>query len=89
MSRTASQPIVAVEVKATSKFLDRMLRKMRACQGGGHAEHKKCIALQALRPQLFLAVAASETWRLCVVLERDGRAVLGDELPDLERLRFH
>jgi hypothetical protein len=79
---------VAVETKATPKFLDRLLREMRACRATSHAEHEKCLALQVLRPRLFLAVAASETWRLCTVIERDGRAVLGDELPDLQRLQF-
>jgi hypothetical protein len=33
-------------------------------------------------------VAAAETWRLFTVVERHGRATLGDELPNLERLQF-
>lgn len=88
MTPAASRSRVAVETKATPKLLDRLLREMRACQATSHAEHEKCLALQVLRPRLFLAVAASETWRLCSVAERDGRAVLGDELPDLQSLHF-
>ena len=88
MSPVATHSRVAVETKATPKLLDRLLREMRACRATSHAEHKKCLALQVIRPQLFLGVAASETWRLCNVTERDGRAVLRDELPDLESLRF-
>jgi hypothetical protein len=79
---------VVVETKATAKLLQHLLREIRACQTTGHPEHKKCVALQVLRPQLFLAVAASATWRLFTVDDREGRAVLGDELPDLEALRF-
>jgi hypothetical protein len=48
----------------------------------------KCVAIAELRPRLFLVVAAGETWRLFTVVERDGQAVLGDELPDLNRLHF-
>jgi len=69
-------------------LLDRLLGEMRACRGTSHAEHEKCLALEVFRPRLFLAVAASETWRLCTVVEREGRAVLGDELPDLQSLHW-
>lgn len=84
----ATRSCVAVETKATPKLLERMLREMHACQAASHKEHEKCLALQVIRPRLFLAVAAMETWRLWTVVDRGGRAVLGDELPDLESLHF-
>lgn len=77
-----------VETKATARLLQVLVREMHDCQATEHPEHEKCVALQVLRPGLFLAAAASETWRLFTVVERDGRAVLGEELPNLERLRF-
>ena len=83
---------VGVEAKATPKMLAKLLAGMRACQNDGlrhsRSDHVKCTAIAVLRPRLFLGVAAAETWRLFNVVERDGRAVLGDELPDLDRLRF-
>lgn len=82
---------IAVEAKATPKLINRLLWETRACQMGGapdHAEHEKCLALRILRPRLFLAVAASETRRLFPVVERNGHVLLGDELPDLQSLRF-
>lgn len=81
-----------VEAKATAKMLDRLLEGMRACHTDGaphsRTDHVKCSAIAVVRPRLFLGVAAAETWRLFTVVERNGRAVLGDELPDLDRLRF-
>lgn len=88
MSLSATGSRVAVETKATLTLLGRLLREMRSCQGTGHAEHEKCLALQVFRPRLFLAVAASEAWRLYTVGEREGRAVLGEELRDLQSLHF-
>ena len=88
MSVAATGSRVAVETKATPTLLDRLLREMRSCQSTAHAEHEKCLALQVLRPRLFLAVAASQTWRLYTVVERDGRAVLGDELTHLQTIHF-
>jgi hypothetical protein len=79
---------VVVETKATAKLVQHLLREMRACQGVGHPEHEKCVALQVLRPRFFLAVAASETWRLFTVADRNDRVVLGEELPALEALQF-
>jgi hypothetical protein len=79
---------IVVETKATAELLQHLLREMRACQAIRHPEHEKCVALQVLRPRFFLAVAASETWRLFTVADRNGRAALGEELPDLEALRF-
>lgn len=65
---------------------------MRACHAEGAAhgrsDHVKCSAIAELRPDLFLGVAAGETWRLFTVVEENGRAVLGDELPDLDGLHF-
>jgi hypothetical protein len=83
---------LAVEVKADAKLLGKLLDRMRARQAADaaipHTNHASCLAIAELRPPLFLAVAANETWRLFNVVERDGRAVLGDELPDLDRLQF-
>lgn len=79
---------VVVETKATGRLLQHLLREMRGCRATGHPEHDKCVALQVLRPRFFLAVAASETWRLFTVVDREGRAVLGEELRDLEYVRF-
>jgi hypothetical protein len=83
---------VGIEAKATAKMLDKLLQGIRAChvEGRSHdrSDHVKCSAIVVLRPPLFLGVAASETWRLFTVVDCDGRAVLGDELPDLKRLHF-
>jgi hypothetical protein len=83
---------VGVEAKANAKQLGKLLDNMRACHTASaphnRSEHKKCLAIAELRPPLFLGVAAPETWRLFSVVERDGRAALGDELPDLDRLHF-
>jgi hypothetical protein len=88
MPIAAARSRVGVEAKADKRRLDKLVEQMRACEAAVHAEHNKCRALQIFRPQLFLGVAAAETWRLFRVAERDGRAVLGDELPDLDRLYF-
>jgi hypothetical protein len=77
-----------VEAKANKNLLDKLFQEMRACQMGSHSQHNKCLAIDAFRVDLFLGVAAGETWRLFSVAERNGRAVLGDELPDLDRLHF-
>jgi hypothetical protein len=82
---------VAVEAKADAKLLSKLLREMRACQAGAphnQNDHKKCLAIAVLRPRLFLGVAAGETWSIFTVVERDGRSVLGDELPNLDNLHF-
>ena len=88
----AARSHAGVEAKATPRMLEKLLAGMRACQTDGtphsRSDHVKCSAIAVLRPRLFLGVAATETWRLFNVVERDGRAVLGDELPDLDRLRF-
>jgi len=92
MPVAAARSRVGVEAKASAKTLDKLLEGMRACHMRGtphsRSDHVKCLAIDALRPRLFLGVAAAETWRLFAVVERDGRAVLGDELPGLEDLRF-
>jgi hypothetical protein len=92
MPITAARPWVGVEAKATAKLLDKLLEGMRACQASsaphGASDHAKCLAIAELQPRFFLGVAAGETWRLFTVVERDGRAVLGDELPDLNDLHF-
>lgn len=92
MTITAAHPRIAVEAKADAKLLGKLINEMRTCQAadasGGHQEHNKCIAIAELRPRLFLGVAAGETWRLFTVADRGGRAVLGDELPDLDALHF-
>ena len=94
MPISAARSRVAVEVKADPKILIEMLGRIRACQMGqavpGHSksEHKKCVAIEVLRPALFLGVAAGETWRLFNIAEQDGRAVLGEELPELDALTF-
>src|SRR4051812_14249169 len=79
-------------VRANAKMLERLLEGMRACHRDGtphnRSDHVKCAAIAALRPRLFLGVAAAETWRPFTVVERHGRAVLGDELPHLDGLRF-
>jgi hypothetical protein len=84
---------VGVEVKATKRLLEKLVSGMQSCQGesqGSHSDkdHKKCLAIEVFRPRLFLGVAASETWRLFPIVERDGRAVLGDELRGLDDLHF-
>ena len=88
----AARSHVGIEAKATPRALEKLLAGMRACQTDGtphsRTDHVKCSAIAVLRPRLFLGVAAAETWRLFDVVERDGRAALGDELPDLDRLRF-
>jgi hypothetical protein len=92
MPLSAARSRVGVEAKATAAMLDKMLAGMLAChaEGAPHSEpdHVKCSAIAVLRPRLFLGVAAAETWRLFTVVERHGRAVLGDELSDLDALRF-
>lgn len=92
MPIAAARPRVGVEAKADAKLLDKLLDGMRACQASGTphgaSDHKKCLAISELQPRLFLGVAAGETWRLFTVVQRDGRAVLGDELPDLDGLHF-
>jgi hypothetical protein len=88
----AARSRVGVEIKATAEKLDKLLAGMRACCADGaphsRSDHVKCSAIAVLRPRLFLGVAAAETWRLFRVVERRGRAVLGDELPDLNGLHF-
>lgn len=92
MAIAAARPRVGVEAKATSKLLDKLLDGMHACQASGAphsaSDHKKCLAIAELQPRLFLGVTAGENWRLFTVVQRDGRAVLGDELPDLDGLHF-
>lgn len=83
---------VAIEVKADGASLSKLLHGMQVCQGesqGLHedTDHKKCLALQAFRPELFLGVAAGETWRVFGVEQRDGRAVVGAPR-DLDCLNF-
>ncbi len=91
MTVTAMRSRVGIEAKASAKMLDKLLEGMRACQTintpHSSSDHAKCSALAELQPQLFLGVAAG-TWRLFTVIERDGRAVLGDELNSLDRLHF-
>jgi hypothetical protein len=88
----AARSRVGVEAKATAKMLDELLAGMRACHADGTShmktDHVKCSAIAVLRPRLFLGVAAAETWRLFAVVERSGRAGLGEELPNLDDLYF-
>jgi hypothetical protein len=80
-----------VEVKATAPMLDGLLEEMRSCRDHATShgpEHAKCEAIAVIEPELFVGIAANETWRLFTVEHRDGRAVLGDELADLGRLAF-
>ena len=93
MNPTTMSCRVGVEVKQTSRYLDSLIRGMRGCKGSpdrGHSrsEHKKCQALDLLHPRFFLGIAAGEDWRLFKVQECDGRAVLGEQLPDLDLLYF-
>jgi len=92
MRITAVRPRVGVEAKADAKLLTKLFDGMRACQASGAphgaSDHKKCLAIAQLRPRLFLGIAAGEAWRVFMVVERDGCAVLGDELPDLVGLHF-
>jgi hypothetical protein len=91
MSIATARSRVGIEVKATPKLLGKLIDTMRRCQAASaplaHANHNNCRAIAELRPPLFLGVAAN-TWRLFAVVERNGQAVLGDELPDLDRLSF-
>jgi hypothetical protein len=71
--------------------LEDLLGEISGCRDDGtpHGpEHAKCKAIAAIKPELFLGIAAHKTWRLFTVDHVDGRAVLGDELRDLERLAF-
>ena len=94
MSITAARTRVAVEAKADRESLARLLGKMQDCQEGRfdpddsrhRMDHKKCKALDVLRPRCFLGVAANETWRVFTVLERDGRAAFAEELRTLDCL---
>lgn len=92
MPLAAARSRVGVEAKSNAVLLEKLIAEIRRCQAATvpskHREHPKCLALAELRPALFLGVAASETWRLFTVVERDGRAILGDELPNLELLHF-
>jgi hypothetical protein len=92
MSLGAARSRVAIEAKATAKMLDKLIQGMRACPAEGvrhtRSDHVKCLGIALLRPRLFLGVAAGETWRLFKVVDRDGRAVLGDELATLDDLYF-
>jgi hypothetical protein len=89
MTVTAARSRVAIEAKATAKMLDKLLQGMRACQthgaSHGRSDHVKCSAIAVIRPRLFVGVTAG-TWRLFTVVERDGQAVLGDELANLDHL---
>lgn len=85
MKLAAVRPRVGVEAKATGDQLDHLLQGMQRCHGEsgrGHSksDHSKCLAIEVLQPRFFLGVAAGATWRLLPVVEREGRAVLGDEL---------
>jgi hypothetical protein len=96
MSLAAARPHVGVEAKATTNDLKKLLDNMHACQQGRISpddprhrhDHKKCVALDLLRPKLFLGVAAAETWRLFPVVPHEDRAVFGEELPTLDALHF-
>lgn len=96
MTASTARSRVGVEVKADLAGLERLLNAMRDCQEGRigaddprhQRDHKKCHALDVLRPRLFLAVAAGETWRLLRVIDQNGRAVFGGELRTLEELCF-
>ena len=92
MTLAATRSRVGIEAKATARLLGKLLDEMRGCRAASapslHSEHKKCLAIDALRPRLFLGVAAGETWRLFAVVEHEGRAALGDELSNLDGLHF-
>jgi hypothetical protein len=95
MTLEAARSRVGVEAKADERGLARLIERIRECQQGRispddprHADdHKKCNAIHVLRPRFFLGVAAAETWRVFDVIDRDGRASLGEELPSPECLR--
>lgn len=92
MSLAGARSRIGVEAKADAKRLDRLLTGIRACQLEGTAHHRsdhaKCAAIAALRPQLFLGVAAADTWRLFTIVEHEGRPVLGEEQEDVSAVRF-
>jgi hypothetical protein len=79
MTVEAARSRVVVEAKADTLFLDRLFAKLHACEGDEHAEHNKCLAMTLFSARLFLGVAAGEDWRLFLVEERDGRAILGEQ----------
>jgi len=62
-------------------LLGDLLEEMRRCRDFGTprgSEHAKCKAIAVIEPELFLGIAANETWRLFTVDRVDSRAVLGD-----------
>jgi hypothetical protein len=66
---------------------------MHACggdveKGHGKSDHQKCKAIDVISPTLFLGIAGGEDWRLFTVVKQDGRAVLGKQLGNLDRLYF-
>lgn len=82
---------VVVEVKATAAMLADLVEEMRSCRDNRTphgSEHAKCKAIAVIAPELFLGIAADENWRLFSIDHAEGRAVLGDELPDLGQLKF-
>lgn len=86
MPKAALRSSVIAEAKFHAVEQAAMIRKMRNCDGTDHNEHAKCRGLQTFEPNFFLAVAASETWRLFKVIEGpDGRRILGDEIPSDEQ----
>lgn len=89
MTLAAARSRICVEAKADARLLNKLLEGMQACRGDGDRthEHNKCRALEVFRPLFFLGVAASETWRLFRVDERNGRAVLAERC-DLGYLQF-
>jgi hypothetical protein len=96
MRPAASRCRAGVEAKADKKSLDRLVEQMRACQKGCISpgdprhkdDHKKCLAIDLLQPELFLGIAAAETWRLFTLDRRQDKVVFGQELPTLDRLHF-
>jgi hypothetical protein len=84
--------LIVAEVKRSPALVDDLIKKMRRCQrddAQSHDEHNKCLAIDALDARYFLAIGASDTWRLFETEEADGHRVLGSELsPDPSTLYF-
>jgi hypothetical protein len=91
----SNQPLVAVEVKKTSKELDKMLEEMRALeQPGWELKYdirpsnaaQKFRSLLALRPVYFLAAAPAGVSQAYAVSYPDDRGIQTAELTAIERI---
>jgi hypothetical protein len=84
-SKAAPPSVLAGEAKERTEKLLGFLDRVRDCGGTGgphdrhsRSEHKKCVALLAFQPRLFLAVAAGYR-RLFPVSYKESRFILGLE----------